>query len=338
MSGVILLPNTDGSNANQASNLPSAPAGSSEQASPVGIIDYNAALAIANTTGTGAVSSVPVDSSGMLQVWDLPKWMTAKNAPEIWYDTRHTTEHLHELAPGENGGPGYDVNVPHSFDVRRSAVDLMKEFAAMSQNDPMKFAAIQKALADGNFYGSASTIYGGWNIQTERALAGAMESYLKVSEGAGVPVSFMQYLANTATANQQINGNAGNGMGGSHGSAITPKPELADPMALRATVQSAAQAALGETLKPSEVNRFVNEFHRLETQQFNNHLQGASYTNPDMTTAAEQFVAQNNTQGAEQYNARGYMDALLNTLLPSSSAPPNQGVNSSLTTFAQGNL
>jgi hypothetical protein len=323
------VPNATASNSGSVSTIPNATSG--------GVIDYQSALLAAGVNGGSSSTSVPVDSTGMLQVWDLPKWLTRKDAPQIWYDTRQgKSDTVHVPAPGENGGPGWNVNEPHSFDIMRSATDLMKEFAAMSQTDPVKFAGIQKALADGNFYGSASSIFGGWNIQTEKAIASAMEQYLKVSRGAGTPVSFMQFLANTAVSNQQLNGNAGNGQKSGSSSSASRGPSLTDPSALRLQVQQAAQSALGRNLSESEVNRFVDEFHNLETQQFDTAIAGnKAYTNPNPSTAAESFVGSNNTQEAQQHNATGYMDALMNMFLPSSSAPPNPGIDTQALSTAQ---
>jgi hypothetical protein len=224
-------------------------------------LDYNKIFVQANQPTASQSRGIPVDNTGMVSVWQLPKYMLSTDghkAPVLWFDTGHHAEKVHVPGPGEHSGPGSDITQVHSFDINATPEQIMKQFAAMSQNDPVGFQAIQKQLADAGYYGASSHIYGGWNTQTELALRGAMIQYLKVSQSAGVPVSFTQFLNNSTAANA-ANGNAGiAGSGGSGGStAKVPHPTLTDPDQLTFYAQKAAQAALGRNLSQPELTQFT---------------------------------------------------------------------------------
>ena len=275
-----------------------------------------------DTSGGG--TKAPSDASGAIDIWDLPSDIKGH---VIWFDTGQSTpssganqaaSRLARAHPGE-------VNVaklsqPHSFEVQATSEDVMKQFAAMSQSDPTGFASIQKELQAAGFYGNASSVFGGWNQQTETAVKDALLQYIKVSEGAGVPVSFLDFLKNQATANQGINGN---GQGGGGGAPSTPI--LTDPDTLANYAQKAAQAALGRALTPAEVNKFVAEFHGEQIQSYTDaaHHQGLSSLKDDPRASAIQYVAQANPKEYDQHQIQGYTDAFLNMFLPSGSQAPN---------------
>jgi len=136
----------------------------------------------------------------------MPSYLKGK---VLWYDTGQSKGGSHTStgpSAGQDRSKSVQVDKPRSFNINMTAEQAMKQFAAMSQNDPLGFAAFQKELEASGFYGSASKVYGGWNGQTETAIADAMSQYLKVSEGAGVALSFRDFLSHQAEANTGING------------------------------------------------------------------------------------------------------------------------------------
>jgi hypothetical protein len=295
-------------------------------------IDYSASFARANGPMVQS-KGIPVDSSGMVSTWSLPSYMLSTNgnkAPVLWYDTGHHAEKVHVPGPGEHSGPGSDITQVHSFDINSTPEQVMKEFVTKSQTNPDEFRALQHLLADAGFFGVDSHIYGGWNTQTEHALASAMEKYLQVSEGAGVPVSFMQYLQNTADANT-ANGNAGIAGGGGSGGSIAkvPHPTLTDPDQLTFYAQKAAQAALGRNLSQPELTQFIDQFHQQQIDSFNQSYSGTG--NPidktDARSSASAFVSQDFKPEMQKHQATGYADAFLNMFLSGPSAAPNVNVD-----------
>lgn len=283
---------------------------------------------------TSGGTTAPTDSSGAIDIWDLPADVKGH---VIWFDTGTTpaataggsqaAQRLAKANPGEVNVA--KLSAPHSFEVQASAEDVMKQFAAMSQTDPTNFAAIQKELSDAGFYGAAASVYGGWNQQTETAVKDAMLQYIKVSEGAGVPVSFLDFLKNTAAANTGINGNGGTGGTGSSA------PVLSDPDTLRRYAQEAAQAALGRNLTPNQLDTFVSQFHNQQIQSYTdaaNH-NGLSSQKDDPRASAVSFVTGSNQQEFGQHQIQGYTDAFLNMFLPSGSSAPNVPVDPSAVSY-----
>lgn len=293
-------------------------------------IDYNAALIGVTGSGGSGASPIPTDSTGAVDIWDMPSTLKGQ---VLWFDTGSKsvskTPHDYPFEPEEATGP--PVVTKESFDINASAEQIMKQYAAESQNNPVGFAALQKQLAQAGFYGDSTQVKGGWNIQTEQALATAMQQYLKVSQGAGVAVNFKDFLGNQAVANTEINGNPTNGENPG-GSAAAP-PTLADPETLALYAQKAAQAALGHNLTTAQVNSFVSSFHEQQT------LEAAGKTNGDTVNAADpraeaiNFVTQSDPQGFQQQQVKGYTDAFLDMFTSGQSQAPNINVDPTAVSF-----
>lgn len=267
--------------------------------------------------GVGA-SSVPIDGSGALDTWGLPQWILdyeKKSALPFYWDNEDVTDK-------PVGGVKQDFKVP----VHSDAESLMKQFAAMAYNDPSKFVALQTALAQGPWV-SGLKVTGAFDPDTEKALAAAMGQYLKTSEGANVPVTFKDFILQSAQTNQTLNPT--NGAGGTGGT--SSRPELTDPDTLVMYAQKAAQAALGRSLSSDEVNSFVNEFHSQQQSSFNNALQGNGpvVDKNDPRASAIGFVTSQHQQEFSQHQTQGYTDAFLNMFLGGTSAAPNVNVDSS---------
>jgi hypothetical protein len=262
----------------------------------------------------------------------MPSYLKGK---VLWFDTGQAKGGSHTdtgPASGQDRSKSVQVTKPHSFNINMTAEQAMKQFAAMSQNDPLGFAAFQKELAASGFFGSATKVYGGWNGQTETAIADAMSQYLKVSEGAGVALSFRDFLSHQAAANTGINGGGG---GSGSGSGLPSTPTLADPDTLKLAAQKAAQAALGRNLSAGELSNFVDQFHAEQTSAYQSALKGQG-TNVDKTDprgSAIKFVASTNSQEFGQHQAEGYADSFLNMFLTGPSAAPNVNVDPTAVTF-----
>lgn len=301
-------------------------------------------------------SSVPVDSSGALDVWNLPTWVHQyeqhTDKTPFFVGTHQQTvpgspsysmgEHSgsfggnYELSPGEHSGsysgpPSTTKTVPSYA----SAEDIMKNFAAMAVTNPTQFADIQHLLLAGGWYGPVNTkVQYGFTPQTEDALGQAMIQYLLTAHGAGIPVKFEDFLASYAQHNAELMGN----IPGQAGAGQTPSVvQLTDPATLVRYAQMAAQSALGRAFNHDELNRFVTEFHEqqlqnaTETTDLKAGAKGAGVggvvgmvDKSDPRSAALEF-AQNGGNQPEfaRHQIQGYTDAFLNMFLPNASAAPN---------------
>jgi hypothetical protein len=286
-------------------------------------------------------ASLPSDpTTGLISIWTDPTNLPSSDSKafwdtSIWYDNGTKTASNSNpdgsvAAPHSRGGPTFDdVGSPSkshsvSFDNNMSAAEVMKQYAAMSQRDPLGFAAIQKELQAAGFYGASTTaVLGGFNSQTEKALADAMYQYIKVAQGSGTPVNFSDFLRNTAAANQGINGNVPGASGGSSA------PILTDPDTLTRYAQMAAANSLGRSLTKDELTKFIDQFHN---EQINSYTQAAGHNGlsamkDDPRSSAIGFVTTNNQPEFEQHQIQGYTDSFLNMFLPSNSAAPNTPVD-----------
>jgi hypothetical protein len=185
-----------------------------------------------------------------------------------------------------------------------------------------QWQSIQALLKQGNWYGSSTTtVQGGWNPQSEKALADALYSYIQVSQGAGVPINFQQYLANVAAQT------AANG-GGTSGGVGSSTPLLTDPDTLTMYAQRAAVAALGHALDKGQLQTFIDQFHNEQINSFTdaaNH-NGLSAQKEDARASAINFATTGaNQQEFDRHQTTGYVDAFMNMLSPNSA--PNMNVD-----------
>jgi len=223
-----------------------------------------------------------------------------------------------------------------------TALQLMQKFTALGNSpklaDRQEWANTQRELIAINAYGNGATDQtvnlGQWTGQADSAaLLKALIGYRMAAgkEGAGMPVTFAEWLDNHAKqqyANQQA-GVAGSSSGGGGGGSLPSTPQLADPAKLELTVQKAAQAALGHNLSPDELNKFVGQFHQEQMTSYTDslHGQGTTVDANDPRAQAIQFVTGNNKQEFGQHQAQGYTDSFLNMFLPSASAAPNVNID-----------
>lgn len=268
-------------------------------------------------TAGGGSTSVPVDSTGAISVWDLPQWITdyEKKVAKPFYWDSYTEKNT--VTAGKLNNPAFrrandlpESNEPSiEKNVNVSAEQLMKQFAAMAYNDPGSFAQFQQALADGP-WASDLKVTGVFDQNTEQALAGAMVQYLKTSRSAGVPVSFKDYLLQSAASNKANNPTQ-----------AKPGPVLTDPASLKMAAQQAAEAALGHTLSEAQLNAFVDKFHTGEMSAYTSSAESngqPTVGQTDPQTAAIQYVQQADPSGFDQHKVTGFANALLNSLMSGS--------------------
>lgn len=278
--------------------------------------------------GSSASGSTPVDPTGALNIWNIPSEISGQM---IWFDTGHR-----KVTTG--GGPidytgSGDVNVLNptppskptthreAHEILRSPTAIMKQFAAMSFNDPQKFLALQKALAMGPW----GTVYatGAFDSHTESALANAMVQYVKLSAGAGVGISFTDYLLQTGARAQSLGGDGTSA--GSGGSTAAPfQPQLTDPAEIRAAAQQAFQAAVGKGATSAQLDAFVAQFQAAQkSAELANYKGKGTITMPELTSQAGAYAQQQDPKAYANYKQQSYVDALVNMFAPSGSQRPS---------------
>jgi hypothetical protein len=155
-------------------------------------------------------TSVP--TGGAVDIWNLPKYITdieAKNKTPFNMGATSSTRNVpagasgpgldyygHPLSPGGRQtdyygnptGPTITSPVTTTTQQWRSAEDIMKQFTALSYNDPSAFLAIQAMLHQAGYL--PGNPQAGMTSETQKAIASAMVEYLQLSQGAGVPVPF----------------------------------------------------------------------------------------------------------------------------------------------------
>lgn len=291
---------------------------------------------VGSATGQGGSKrtdnpTVPVDKTGALDIWGLPAGVAGQT---IWFGTDREVGTRSGGTTAHNAGQNMELqkgNTPTSLPENMTAERVMKMYAAMSQSNPDGFLALQKQLAQAGFYGTAAHVQGGWNSQTESALAGAMTSYLQVAKGAGTPLDFSTFLGNQVKANYATGGGAADGSSG--GAAGTtpqgPSIQLTDPNSLKSTLQQWAQQALGRNVSDDEANSFVSQFQSAEggaqatVQGGQVSNAGSLTTTPDATSDAEAFIKSNNATDIAKSNTQGYANTFVNMFLPSGSQMAN---------------
>jgi hypothetical protein len=270
--------------------------------------------------------SIVTPTDPNISIWNLPSSVAGKN---IWFDTAHGTADTQAQSRLARANPGDNVKVigaPTSSEIQTSAEDVMAQYAAMSKNDANAFRDLQHNLYDAGFYGKSATPPSPiWNKDTANALSAAIEAYYQLSHGAGVAISFKDWVAQGANDARAAGATPGAGSGGAGSSA----PILTDPDTLQRYAQMAAQAALGRNLTPGQLGKFIDTFHQ---QQVDSYTQAAGHNGlaaqkDDPRSSAINYVTSTNQPEFEQHQISGYTDAFLNMFLPSGSSAPNQNVD-----------
>jgi len=258
---------------------------------PDGTPDYGRASGQAQSAATGKVS-----------IWDIPTGVDP-NKP-IWFDIGHSA--AHEQTLDLKTGRTNDIASVTSHQIFASPTKIMRQYAALSANDPAAFVAVQKLLASGPWGTVHQT--GAFDKYTEAALGSAMAQYLKLSHGAGVAMSFSEYLQKTAATAQALGGD-GTSLQGS----TPPVINLTDPAEIKAAAQSAFQEALGKGADEKLLDSFVKKFQSAQT---NAQLVsgGGTSSMPDLSSEAMAYAQKSDPQGFHDNQRTAFLDQLVNLL------------------------
>lgn len=282
------------------SGLPGSGPGSQATPTSSGLPSYNDLPVPGQTTSTS--STLP---DGTTDWWNLG---ALYDKPVLMGTQSKVTEYDH-------GPHGQLVPLHDTAPVTKKTQDLMKQIMQMAGSGSPDYQSIQGLLYDAGFYGDAarkSVHWGMWNSQTADAVKAALNSYEQLSQGAGVPLTWSDFLKQQAASGRS--NQAQGGVGG--GTTGTPSQvQLTDPATLTGYAQQAAQAALGRNLSPDQVQAFVSSFQ--SQQQSAQSSTAASVTAPDASAQAMQFVQHGNESEFGQHNVQAYSNALLNLFLGS---------------------
>lgn len=274
---------------------------------------------LSNGTPNFGLAGTSASTGGALSTWDLPSGVNPNRT--IWFDIGKKKTQTGESVLRGPGGRVEDTNPVTSvtaYRIMKSPAQIMAQFAALSQNNPQEYLALQRALASGP-WGKVNPT-GAWDASTESALGQALKMYTQLSLGAGVGMSFSDYLIKTGQRAQQLGGKGTSlGDGSSSSSNII---QVTDPAQIREAAQQAAQQALGEGLSEDQLNAFVSQFQAAQgaAQLAGN---GSVVSAPDLTAQAMQYVQSSNPAEYQSNQRQAFEDTLVNMFAPSASQRPN---------------
>lgn len=258
---------------------------------------------------------------GKTTIWNMPSSLKTSATIPIWFDIKYSTTHDTNIPTphgyGKTAEPtGTPVTHTSSSQVLADPEKIYKQWSAMSANSPADFVALQKALASGPW--GTVHINGVFDNATQMALGTAIENYKQLTSdaGAGVGMSFTQYLLGFGQRAQALGGGGTSSGLGTSGSA-GPKP--LDPARIRGAAQQAAQQALGQGLTAKQLDDFVNQFTAQQTSSGTD----AYTSNIGLPDKAMAFVQQENPGAYKQNQQQAFIDTLVNMFAPSGSQRPN---------------
>ncbi len=199
---------------------------------------------------------------------------------------------------------------------------LYKAFLALSHANKNAYMMVQGQLYDAGMYGDSPRTSVHWGLLDDAsrdAFKKALGNYVAASTGAGVPLTWDEFMVEQAKQGR-INQSQGGVGGGVGGAPATPVVQLQDPASLRQAAEQAAQASLGHGLSEDELSQFVSEFQTRQTNaqmaaQTATGTSPVSVTQPDMIAEANAFGQQENPQGYANHQAQAYTNAFLNIFL-----------------------
>lgn len=205
--------------------------------------------------------------------------------------------------------------------------EIFKEWMKRAGTDPVGFRRGLYELWAAGFLDSEkfSKVKGGWTEKASKALYGALEKYLEISQTGGVPKSFSEFLRDQALSNglpgtlKDFTEAGGDDAFGSDGAKLPPPVRLTDPEAIRQVALRAAQTALGRDFTEDEKNRFVEAIHNSERSE-QNAVTGET-TSLDITSQAYAFAEETAPTEFQSHKAQGYVNALMADLLGKGGVP-----------------
>lgn len=239
-------------------------------------------------------------------IWNLPS--DIPTGQKIWYDNSYSTESNSDPTTSPRNRDNYGTHKT-STQVLSTPEQVMAQVAAMSANNPAEFLALQKSLSA---FGSISTP-GVWSPETATALQRALSSYWQLSHGAGVGMSFTDYLlqAGAQVAAKDASGAAGKNMS-------TP---VADPTSIRAAAQAAFQAATGKGATSEQLDHFVTQFQAAQIKAET--AMSGTPSSPSLTDQAMSYAQKADPSAYHDNQRQTFTDQLVNMFAPSASQRPN---------------
>lgn len=263
-----------------------------------------------------SVGQAQASVAGKTTIWGIPNGVDPSRP--IWFDIGHSRTNDPSLDL-KTGRTSVNASVS-SHQIMARPVDIMRQYAAMPANNLPGYLALQKLLASGPWGTVHET--GAWDSWTEAALGEAMKRYVQIShaahgDGAGVAMSFSEYLQKTAETAQAVGGDGTSLGSGQH--QPPPPIQLTDPTQIKAAAQSAFQEALGKGASSAQLDKFVKSFQSAQTSA--QMVQTGTVSMPDLSSQAMAFAQGSDPHGFKENQRTSFMDQLVNLL---GGSRPNQ--------------
>lgn len=271
-------------------------------------------VGVGNTGATNpdGTPNFPVAVGGTVppkqSIWNLPS--DIPNGNKLWYDTTYSSESNSDPTTSPRNRDNFGTH-QSGRQVLSTPEQVMAQIAALSANDPQEFMAIQKALGSGA-WGSVNPT-GAWGPDTETALRRAMSSYWQLSHGAGVGMSFLDYIVRSSASASAL---AQAGQAPKNTS--TP---VTDPESIRSAAQAAFQAATGKGASEAQLDHFVTQFQAAQIKA-ETAMSGAPAA-PSLTDQAMSYAQKTDPEGYKTNQRQSFTDLLVNMFAPSASQRPN---------------
>lgn len=263
----------------------------------MGIGDFTPDDATASSQSSG--SSSTVDLYGLGPVGNGPIYVTESNP-----------------GMGEHSGGGGYTSVPVNGPNVVTGNQYAAQIAALSQSNPAAFQQWQSLLYAADFY-SGKPRLGVFGAADINALQAALTAYQQVNGQANAslggseptsPQALQDWLQQRVA---QVKATGGPG-------ATTKQPlqvDYTDPTAISAALQAGAQSELGRNLSDKELQGFISQFHGLQaTAQTAAYNGDSSFTPPDLSGQAEQYLIGQHGPEHDQKLAAGYLDSIAQRL------------------------
>lgn len=263
-----------------------------------------------NTTTSGDVFDPPTDTSTAPKSATAPA-VFADGTPDLY--GLGNNSYFVGTSSGAQGPSGnlHDAVNAETGSSYASAEKILNQMVSLAYTDPNAFANVQAEMYNAGKYTSKPT-WGVWSAKDGDALGEALRGYMAF-EGAGLPVSFTEWLSEGAKVGAAEGGpDGGTATGGSSGSPIT----VTDPDTLEADANTAAQTNLGRNLTTAEQQPFVKQFQGQEVaaQEAGAGSIVAEPSRYDAPNAATQYLQTNDNAEYQNHLQADYAERMLSML------------------------
>jgi hypothetical protein len=178
--------------------------------------------------------------------------------------------------------------------VLRTPLELVQYPIKLYASNPAEYLQLQQALFAAGFYGSTPASSIPWGSDPQGTTYDAWKKVVIASQQA-------QQAGYNITPTDLLNDAVARHKAAQKGIAVPKAPliiQQTDPAVLRGVAQTAAQAALGRNLSASEVNSFVEEYHKQEAAISKQNYEaqqdqtGGTHTITNLTEGSAQAMAE----------------------------------------------